>query len=333
MLFPQENRTTTNPTANPPSQGYAPPTQQPPQQQPAPQPIVVQAPSSGIKFPILFGAVIALVGACIYLFYQMNQIRTDLADTRDSLAAQITKLSEESNVSVQTSRRNIDALEKDLAKARAQAAQLSGEAKSAALAHADEVAARLQRAQDEQGKQIASVGNEVTQVKSDASAANAKIGEVSSEVGNVKTDVAKNRADTEKLVADMKSARGDLGVQSGLIATNGKELAALRELGERNYTEFKIARTKTPQRVGDLAIRLTKADPKHQQYSIFVTADDKTVEKKDKTVNEPVQFLLARATQPYELVVNDIKKDMIIGYVSSPKVQQPRGASTASAKQ
>ena len=328
MLFPQENRTTNagaTPQANAPA---------PAPSAPQPQPIVVQAPSSGIKIPILFGAVIALVGACIYLFYQLSQVRTDLAATRDSLSAEISKLSEESSVSVQTSRRNIEALEKDLAKARSQAAQLSGEAKSAALAHADEVAAKLQRAQDEQSKQLAAVGNEVTQVKSDATAANARIGEVSGEVDKTKTDVAKNRADTEKLIADMKSARGDLGVQSGLIATNGKELAALRELGERNYTEFKIAKTKQPQRVGDLAIRLEKADPKHNQYTIMVTADDKTVLKKDKSVNEPVQFLLARATQPYELVVNDIKKDMIVGYVSSPKVQQPRsaGASSASAK-
>lgn len=329
MLFPQENRTTTNAGTTPQAGAPA-----PAPSAPQPQPIVVQAPSSGVKIPILFGAVIALVGACVYLFYQLNQVRTELADTRDSLSAQISKLSEESSVSVQTSRRNIEALEKDLAKARSQAAQLSGEAKAAALAHADEVAAKLQRAQDEQSKQLAAVGTEVTQVKSDTSAANARIGEVSSEVASTKTDVAKNRADTEKLIADMKSARGDLGVQSGLIATNAKELSALRELGERNYTEFKIAKTKQPQRVGDLAIKLEKADPKHNQYTILVTADDKTVVKKDKSVNEPVQFLLARASQPYELVVNDIKKDMIVGYVSSPKVQQPRstGASSASAK-
>jgi len=328
MLFPQENRTTTNAGATPQGSAAPAPSAPPPQQ------IVVQAPSSGIKIPILFGAVIALLGVCGYLFYQLSQLRGDLAETRDSLSAQISKLSEESSVSVQTSRRNIEALEKDLAKARSQATQLSGEAKAAALAHADEVAAKLQRAQDEQGKQLVSFGNEVTQVKNDTSAANSKIGEVSGEVTNVKSDVAKNRADTEKLVADMKSARGDLGVQSGLIATNAKELSALRELGERNYIEFKIARTKQPQKVGDLAIKLEKADPKHNRYTITVTADDKTVEKKDKTVNEPVQFLLTRASQPYELVVNDIKKDMIVGYVAAPKVQQPRssGASSASAK-
>ena len=71
---------------------------------------------------------------------------------------------------------------------------------------------------------------------------------------------------------------------------------------------------------------LKAADPKHNRYTIEVIADDKRVEKKDRTINEPVQFLLSRASLPYQLVVNDIKKDMITGYVAAPKVQQPRGS-------
>ncbi|HTS76178.1 MAG TPA: hypothetical protein VMG40_08245 [Bryobacteraceae bacterium] len=327
MLFPQEKRTPTETPAA--SQPQAPQYQTPPQYQaPAPsapsaQPIIVQAPGSGLKIPILFGAVLALLGACIYLYYQLNQMRSDMADMKDSLSAEIAKLSESSAVSNQTSRHNIENLEKELAKARAQATQLSGEAKSAATAHADELAARLQKAQDEQGKQIASVGNEVTSVRTEATN---KIGAVSADVAVVRTDQAKTRSDLEKTIADLKSARGDLGVQSGLIATNGKELAALKALGERNYTDFKIVKTKheKPQKVGDLQVLLEKADPKHNLYTIKVIADDKTVEKKDRSINEPVQFMLSRATQPYELVVNDIKKDMIIGYVSAPKVQQSR---------
>ena len=158
-----------------------------------------------------------------------------------------------------TSRRNIDKLEADLAKARSQAAQLSGQAKNEALAHADELAAKLQRAQDEQGKQIAHVGTEVSAVKTEASAATTRIGEVSTEVATVKTTAAKTQTDLEKTIADLKSTRGDLGVQSGLIATNGKELAALKALGERNYTDFKIAakpsKTRRP-KVGDLQVIL-----------------------------------------------------------------------------
>src|SRR5262249_30355519 len=151
-------------------------------------------------------------------------------------------------------------------------------------------------------------------------------GEVATDVDKVKTDAAQTKTELEKTIADLKSTRGDLGVQSGLIATNSKELQALRALGERNYVEFKIAKDKNTSKVGDLMIRLKSADPKRNRYTIEVIADDKMVEKKDKTLNEPVQFMLSRATQPFEIVVNDVKKDLISGYLSSPKVQQSRSA-------
>jgi len=283
---------------------------------------------SGIMVGILFGAVIALVGATVYLFYQLGQLRVELGQTREALSAEISRVHETSTVSTATSRRSVDALKTDVEKYRAQAAQLSGQAKIDATKHADELAARLEKAQQEEAQRVnqkvSAVTAEVSEVKESAVAANTKIGEVSTEVGTVKSDVAATKSELEKTIAELKSTRGDLGVQSGLIATNGKELAALKALGERNYTEFKIARAKAPQKVGDIAVRLTKTDPKRNRYTIEVVADDKTVEKRDKTVNEPVQFLLSKATQPYELVVNEVKKDVISGYVAAPKVQQTR---------
>ncbi len=109
-----------------------------------------------------------------------------------------------------------------------------------------------------------------------------------------------------------------------LIATNGKELQALRTLGERNYIEFSIHKSKQAQRVGDVTVLLKNADPKKNRYTIELTADDKTVEKKDRVVNEPLQFMTSKAKQPYELVVNDVKKDNIAGYLSVPKVLNTR---------
>ena len=69
---------------------------------------------------------------------------------------------------------------------------------------------------------------------------------------------------------------------------------------------------------------MTKTDPKKNKYTVEVIADDKRIEKKDKNTNEPVQFLIGKTAQPYELVVNDIKKDVIKGYVSAPKVRAGR---------
>ena len=278
----------------------------------------------GIKTAILFVLVIALIAATGYLYIQVTQTRSELAQTREALLDEISKIHETTAVSTQTSRRSVESLKADVDAARRQAGQLAGQAKIDAEKHAEELAANLQKAQQEQAQKVSAVTAEVSQVKDATTAANTKISEVSTDVGTVRTEVASTRSELEKTIAQLKATQGDLGVQSGLIATNGKELAALKALGERNYVEFRLGKTKGPQKVGDIAVLLKKADPKTNRYTIAVIADDKTVEKKDKTVNEPVQFMLAKASQPYELVVNEVKKDLISGYVAAPKVQQPR---------
>jgi hypothetical protein len=105
------------------------------------------------------------------------------------------------------------------------------------------------------------------------------------------------------------------------IAKNSTELAQLRKKGERDYFEFDIRKnSKQPlQRVADIQLALMKADPKNHKYSVSIQVDDNRLEKRDRTTNEPVQFLIGRDELRYELVVNSIEKDRIRGYISSPK--------------
>jgi chromosome segregation ATPase len=275
---------------------------------------------------ILLGLVVILGGVTGYLYNELTKVQADVSETRNTLLDEIAKFRESAAVSTQTNRKSVQQLKVDVDAARAAAGQLAGQAKIDAEKHADELAGRLEKEQQQEAQRVAAVSTEVGQVKEQASTANTRITQVSGDVSTVKTDVAATRSELEKTIANLKATQGDLGVQSGLIATNGKELAALKALGERNYTEFKIAKVKknVPQKVGDISVVLEKTDPKKNQYTIFVIADDKRVEKKDKSINEPVQFLLSRASQPYELVVNEVRKDMIVGYVSAPKVQTPR---------
>jgi len=287
--------------------------------------------NSSAKIPILFGAVVALVAASLYQFYEVRQVRAELATTREALLDQISKVHETSTVSSKTNRESVDSLKLQMDEARRQASVLAGQAKLDATRHADELAAKLERMQQEQATKVAetatavsAVSGEVSKVRDDANTTKTRVGEVSTDLATVKTDAAATRSELEKTIANLNSTRGDLGVQSGLIATNAKELAALRSLGERQYTEFRLTKEKAPRKVGDIQIRLKSADMKKNRYTIEVIADDKLVEKKDKTINEPVQFMLSRATQPFEIVVNEVKKDMISGYIAAPKVQQSR---------
>ncbi len=274
---------------------------------------------SGSKVPMVLGALIAvLAGAIVFLYVQLDHMRTDMGKTRDALIEEIAKVREASSVTYQTNRRNVEALQHKLEEQRKQAAQAAGQAKDTALKSIEATRVQLEAAQAQQQALMKSQLSEVKQ------SADTQISAVNTEVSGVKTDVASTKSQLEKTIADLKRTNGDLNVQSGLIATNGKELAALKALGERNYFEFKITKAKAPQKVGDVLVQLKKSDPKHNRFTIELTADDKKVEKKDRTVNEPLQFYVSKARQPYELVVNSVEKNMISGYLATPKVQQSR---------
>ncbi len=274
---------------------------------------------SNLKTYVLFGAVIALAVASVMSFVQIDKVRTEMAQANQALLQEITTLRQASTTTSAANRQHLDQLRDELETARRQAAVASGVARKAAEKHAEELAARLAA---EQQKQAQQVNTQLAEVKEATSTANTKIADVSTDVSNVKTEVASTKSELDKTIADLKRVTGDLGVQSGLIATNAKELAALRALGERNYFEFTLNRTKQFQRIGDVAVQLKKSDVKRNRYTIELIADDKKVEKKDKGVNEPVQFYTSKARLPYEIVVNSVKKDQIVGYLSTPKVME-----------
>ncbi len=276
---------------------------------------------TGQKFAILFGTVIALLAANLYLYFQLDNVKQEVAKMREATAEQVAELKQSSAVSAQSHRRTVDSLRDQLEAAQRTQSMAVGQAKVEATKKAEELAARLQA---EQEKQKQAVAAELASVKTTQQATEARLTEVKADVGKVDSKVESTKSELDKTIADLKRVNGDMGVQSGLIATNSKELAALRALGERNYFEFDLSKTKAPQRVGDVMLLLKKSDQKKNRYTLEITADDKRTEKKDKTVNEPVQFYVAAARQPYEIVVNQVGKDRIVGYLATPKVREAR---------
>jgi len=160
--------------------------------------------------------------------------------------------------------------------------------------------------------------SELSQVKQES---DQKILSVATEVGGAKKDIESTRTDLEATKGKLERATGDMGVMSGLIAHNRDDLEELRRRGDRNYYEFTVQKSKTPQRVGPVQMALNKADQKKSRYTVTVLADDRSIEKRDKTAGEPVQFYMRGATRmaPYEIVVFDVGKNQIKGYLSTPK--------------
>ena len=223
-------------------------------------------------------------------------------------------------------RQDLDATKKEtVAKVGQVQSAARRQAEMAASKMGQSITSTLQQNQEERDKQLAA---QIDQIKANAEQATARLTEITSRVGEVKTDVATTRTDLDKTVGELKRVTGDLGVLSGLIATNSKQLQALRELGERDYFEFTFPKGTEVHRLADVTMVVKKVDPKRNRYSVDIVADDKHVEKKDKTVNEPVQFYVpSKAKQPYELVVNQVTKTEIKGYLATPKVKAVASAS------
>ena len=284
-----------------------------------------QSERAGLMTALAAGAIIALVGANIYLYVQIDHLRTDVSKAQEKIMTELSNLRDASSVTSASQTRHLQTLKEELEAARNQARTLSSQAKAEANAHAEQIAKSIQAEEARMAQQVSSVSSEVSDVKQSAIAANSKIADVSTDVGTVRTQVSATQSQLDKTIADLKSVRGDMGVQSGLIATNANELAALKVRGERNYIDIKLGRTKQPQRYGDITLLLKRTDPKKNRYTVDVMADDKLTEKRDRNINEPVQFYTGKGGRiPYELVINTVQKDMIVGYLSTPREQAAR---------
>jgi hypothetical protein len=255
----------------------------------------------------IYFAFLVLLGGIGYLAYAQYSDRAQLAAHAADLtkaqdqAAQLSTRLDQANGRIAELRGQLDVTSRHINLTQAEVAQAHS------LALQDQVD---QKASDD--KLTAQIG----QVKSES---DAKIGAVSNDVNGAKSDIAATKTDLEATKGKLTMAIGDVTNQGGLIAKNHEELEELKRLGERNIFEFSLGKTKSPQKVGPIQLQLTKVDSKHYRYTVVMVVDDKQIEKKDKTVDELMQFRVNGARAPYELVVNEVSKDKITGYLSTPK--------------
>jgi chromosome segregation ATPase len=173
-----------------------------------------------------------------------------------------------------------------------------------------------QQIREESGKQIAAMGTEMNgQLATKAS--NDDVKAVDGQVTVVRTDLDATKK-------DLQMARSEMGT---LIARNHDDIETLRLLGERDYIEFTIAAKNTPQKVGDVTIELKGTDPKKNQCNLALVVDDKRTEKRSRTINEPIFFYAHGSHRPTEIVINQVEKNKVVGYLSVPKAVQQTSTS------
>jgi len=288
---------------------------------------VVEGPHKSHKTALVVlaaGLAVALAGDG-YLLVRANRLNNDLAQAQSGTQTQISKLNDATTTLLEQEKQRLQDLEQQMKQ------EVKGVSDSASVAIRRARAEAHKQGEDLSGKLSQQQQQVATQLSQIQDTTNSKLTAVSTDVDGVKanvetvkTDVAAAQSDIQKTSADLKRAMGDMGVMSGLIATNAKDLDTLRALGERNYFEFDINKKDAAKKVGDLMLTLKKADPKRSRFTLDVLADDRHVEKKDKTINEPVQLYVSGNMQPYEIVINQVTKDHITGYLATPKVKMAR---------
>jgi hypothetical protein len=264
---------------------------------------VEQRTMSGAFLGVVAVAVLASLGALGWCYGLQNHLsateqklvaadqkNADLAAKLDATNARLRATSETLGQSVGMTQKQIDLRTQNILAAQ-----------KAASAQAE----RLEQEQAATAKQVGAVSTDVASVKTD--------------VGGVKTDVATTKSELETTKAQMQRMMGDEGKMSGLIATNHDELEILKHKGDRNYIEFTLQKGAKPTLLSTIKLQLKKVDEKHGKYTMNVSADDRNIEKKDKNLDEPVQFYTGKDPVLYEMVVNVVEKNKVSGYLSTPK--------------
>jgi DNA repair exonuclease SbcCD ATPase subunit len=271
------------------------------------EPVVAERSASGAFIAVVLVALLVGIGALVWCYGLQNHLSAaeqklvdydkKNADLADKLQATNARLS----ATAETLSQNVGATQKQI-DARTAAIMSAQKAQSAAQSAET---ARLAQEQQAAEKQIGAVSSDVASVKTD--------------VGGVKTDVATTKSDLETTKSQLQRVVGDAGVMSGLIATNHDELEQLKHKGDRNYFEFDLQKGAKPTLLSTVKLQLKKVDEKHSRYTLDVSADDRNIEKKDKNLDEPVQFYSGKTPALFEIVVNNIGKNQVTGYLSTPK--------------
>lgn len=253
---------------------------------------------------IAFLVVLALIGYLVYALVEQKKQSALASDDAAKRSAVLSAELDRTNAAIADLKNQLQMTEQKLGLTEDE------------LASARSMAVAVRKDQKKQQAASDALRQQIGQVQQQEST---QFGEVSDQLNSTKTDMASARKDIDDTKSKLTTAIGDLGIQSGLIARNHEEVEELKRLNQRNIFEFKLSKEKLPQHVGPIQLTLRRVNLKHQTFTIDIIADDRSVERKDKTLEEPIQFYTRTAHVLEEIVVYDVKKNSISGYLSTPK--------------
>jgi hypothetical protein len=264
-----------------------------------------------VSFVSVVVAGILLLGTGYYAYTTRGILDSRLADLDEGLNRRLAE-------QIQGIRRDTASLTTDIAAVTERATSAAHEAGAAR-----ELGTALKRAHDRTAR---TVGTQAADIKAIQQAARtletqmtARIEAVSTEVRQVAGGLSGTRNDVADNRRQIMALKTEVGTQ---VANNTKAVAELQRVGEREWLEFDVVKSSRPAspKVANVRIQLAKTDVRKGKYDVVLHFDDRQIERKDRTIGEPVQFLVGPERQRYELVVTDMERDRIRGYLSVSSV-------------
>jgi len=261
----------------------------------------------GLKFGLIFVILAALVIGEIYTLARISSVRTSWeaqqTAAQQALSTQLEQRYSSQIAALQNSNaQQLEALRQELAAASKRTGSTGKELRRART--------MVEQLQSEQRQQADKLKSEIAQ-KADQQ----QVGALSQDVSATRTDLENTKKVLDATRADLGMSRSELGT---LIARNHDDIETLRKMGERDYFEFVLDKSQS-QHVAGVGLILKKTNVKRHRFNMALLADDMEIEKKDRTVNEPIFFYLRGSKRFYELVVNKVESRRVAGYISTPR--------------
>jgi hypothetical protein len=255
------------------------------------------------SFIAIFVALALLAVGEIYSLNSLGRVRQAMdaqqAATKQALTAQI---NDRMTALEQSNARVVEDLEDQLQ----QTSQRAGTTQK----DLHRARALVKKLQADQAKEAAEVKDELAK-KADQE----QLGQLNGTVNSTRQDLDETKKTLDATRQDLGMARSQFGT---LIARNHDDIEYLRKLGQRNYYEFTLTKN-TEAKVAGVGLTLKRTNVKHHRFNLNLLADDMTIEKKNRTVNEPMFFSVEGSKSFYELVVNQVQSGQVKGYISTPK--------------
>ena len=261
---------------------------------------------------------IALLMGNFFLYSKIKRSEVNAYTLQQKLEDKLAKIEKNSSYHLGNAQQEIQQLRSDLDEARAEAAK---KAKAEARRYTDRLSKNV--ASHQRSNQEALMG-EIRGVQEMATSTDGKLEAVEGEISSVRQEIAEAKSQIDSAGSVLKLTKDELQVMSEWVSSNSSEIGRIRDFNERSYLSFRLPKSGKMYKIGGVLMRLRKTEPKRHRFSVELLADDRKMVKKDHYVNEPLQFYVGDSKRPYEIVMTSVRKDEVMGFLATPKIQMAR---------